>query len=1702
MRWGGQAGRERKRALAMRQTWKPWFLVAIVGAGAASAAWWAREVGPGHARSSMRPNERGRPWIILEDAGEVPTVYVGPLRLREALERGLVRPMALASADFDEDGMPDLVSGYAGPSGSLLTLHRGNAISLWPPSGGVRTGQAVGRSIVAPFWPEARVVALPEPPDFLGAGDFDADGHADVITAARGGRVLHLVRGDGRGGFQEQREIALPGQVTTLVVGEMNRADGLADIAVGIVARDGPHVLIFESPEGAVYGEPEPIPLPDEAMALALGQLDERFEFDLAVAAGPDVLIVHGRDRYWGSSDHASALISSIHRGQRSFVALAVGDFLWDETQGLEIAALGEDGVVRVFARRSASHEASLHSRATTASWAVVATWSDADLSAHASSRISTTRGQLIRAKISSLPGDDLLVLPSRDRQWHILASLVPSEGSTNWSWGRSLPLSGVTSFDADLVAVLPMRLNADALNDVVVLREGGSRPSIIRTASHATFVVNDTGDAPDANPGDGLCATSTGACTLRAAIQEANAHLGADAIHFDIPGPGPHAIVPGSALPTITEPVTIDATMENACGKPRCVELNGTSAGSSTDGLHIAAGSSAVRGLAINRFRRYGIRVETSGGNVIEGNFIGTDLDGMTDLGNSNDGIRIDGAPANTIGGTVAWARNVISGNNNDGIEVNGSGASGNVVRGNFIGTKANGTEALGNTQRGVFINGAPNNVIGGTMSGARNVISGSTANDGVEITGSAASGNLVQGSFIGTDVMGASDLGNDTDGVRLTGTPNNMIGGTVAGARNVISGNGSDGVEINGEASDANVIVGNYIGLAAHGASAVPNDGDGVRVSAGADAAIIGPNNVISGNGSDGVEITGSATTNARVQGNLIGTEATGATAVGNAGHGVHISSAANANTIGGASAGNIIAFNTGDGVRVASGTGNRVQQNSIFSNGGLGIDLGGDGVTANDTGDPDVGANNVQNFPVLTGVFSGPGTTIVHGSVDSALGNAAYPILIEFFREPSCDPSGHGEGRMFVGSVSVSAPGAFAITFSMAIPSGEAVTATATDANGNTSEFSACANVQQAAELIVRKVMVGGVAAFAFTGTPSGSIAVNAGTLAAVVAPGTYTSTEGTLSGWDLIGISCDDNDSTGDVGTRTATFRAAAGERITCTFTNVRRGRIIVRKDVVPDEASLWQITVTGQAPQTIGDGGAATFDDLVPGGYTVSESGPSGYVGDVNCGSKGSASSTSFSFTLNAGETVVCTFTNRKLGRIVVRKVTDPSPDPTETRFIFSGTVAGSARNGETVMRDHLAPGTYAVTETMLPQFELVAIACDDRTSPHPSVGDVERAAAIVRLDPGETVTCTFINRLKRANLVAVAFLSRPEAMGAAVRLGASAASVSGVIVVDPAQDRVRVFLSREDGTLRPGQIVLVGRGPVAAAVGDLNGDGASDIITADFQSRTLTILEGVGDGTFRRRRTLAVPAKPIALVVRDFDRDGRSDVLVAYPEEDAIQIFHGRGDFTVAAGRRLSVGRRPMALAVADFNGDELLDVIVANAASDSVTVLLGRGDGTFAPGDEVLVGQEPVALTVNDFDGDGWVDAATANFRASTLSLVRNEGMVEGRIRLRVVATIPTAEGPMALVSGRFFGDGMGIVSAGSLAQQVWWHALEGDRRWSVRQRMNVHIAPMAIVSGDLNGDGRADLIVLEAMGERLQVWLATEAGVFQRHQ
>jgi hypothetical protein len=671
-----------------------------------------------------------------------------------------------------------------------------------------------------------------------------------------------------------------------------------------------------------------------------------------------------------------------------------------------------------------------------------------------------------------------------------------------------------------------------------------------------------------------------SGPGSLRQSIIDADARATPSIIDFDIPGSGAQTIAVGSTtglpLPDITAPVTIDGysqpgaspnTLSAGNNAVLLVQLDGGSAGPNANGLTITGGNSTVQGLVINRFSGDGIQMTGNGatGNLVAGNYLGTDPSGTVALGNLGNGVTVQiGANKNTIGGTTPGARNVISGNGGNGIYLlDGYVLAGNyvtrntannVIQGNFIGTDATGNVAVGNGNDGVFLDIVRvSETVGGTAPGAGNLISGNHASGivvgafdgsfpgvqplliqgnriGTNLAGTAPLGNwldgiilgadafltvgghapgagnlisangragidgfvanydTIQGNLIGTDISGMERLGNQPLGIYLGISSINVVGGTSPAERNIIAGNSAHQIVIdrinNSEVvpADGNVIEGNFIGVNASGATALGGSGAGVYMVDGAVGNIIGgmapgAGNVIGGNATAGVLIRNANLQDPTVGGNFveanfIGTDISGSVPLGN-GVGVLLDQGASSNTIGGSAtgAGNIIAFNTGGGVVVGdspadnTAVANAIRANSIYANGGLGIDLGNDGVTPNHTGSG-TGPNNFQNFPVLA-EFGNASTTVVTGTLNS-LANTTYTL--DFFANESPDSSGYGEGQTYLGSTTAttdsSGNATFSVTFNLPFSPTQFITATATDPAGNTSEFAHVADLPLAA------------------------------------------------------------------------------------------------------------------------------------------------------------------------------------------------------------------------------------------------------------------------------------------------------------------------------------------------------------------------------------------------------------------------------------------------------------------------------------------------------------------------------------------------------------------------------------------------------------------------------------------------------------
>ncbi|HAB19494.1 MAG TPA: hypothetical protein DCE44_24065, partial [Verrucomicrobiales bacterium] len=511
----------------------------------------------------------------------------------------------------------------------------------------------------------------------------------------------------------------------------------------------------------------------------------------------------------------------------------------------------------------------------------------------------------------------------------------------------------------------------------------GAAVASLVTAAWGATFPVTVT--------------TDTGAGSLRAAITNANASAGPDTITFNLPVNPPFTITPLSALPVITEPLTIDVTTQPGfMGRP-LIELNGASAPGGTSGLRITTTNSVVRGLIINRWKANGIELSGGGGHVIERCFVGLGPSGTNDLGNSLNGILLADSTINRIGAASVAAGNVISGNEDHGIRLNGTNSVGNQIIGNIIGLDEAGSTDLGNTDHGIMINQAVGTEVGGETAESGNLISGNNGN-GIRIQGAGAYSTLIRRNFIGSDRTGLLDRGNNLDGIYVDRVPMTTIGGPLAG-------------------------------------------------------------NLISGNTGAGIRLDGAGTTNTLILGNRIGTDDTGVQALANSGAGIEIVNQAGTNQIGGLDLGegNILAFNAGDGVFISSGLKNSVRGNRHFGNGGLGIDLGGNGVQANDANDSDGGANQLQNYPVIARAVLNSGNTEITGELRSL---PSTEFALDFFANDSADPSGNGEGQQFLGTITVTTDMAGLARFTNALPGGTSrrfITGTATDPPGNTSEFS---------------------------------------------------------------------------------------------------------------------------------------------------------------------------------------------------------------------------------------------------------------------------------------------------------------------------------------------------------------------------------------------------------------------------------------------------------------------------------------------------------------------------------------------------------------------------------------------------------------------------------------------------------------------
>ncbi len=464
----------------------------------------------------------------------------------------------------------------------------------------------------------------------------------------------------------------------------------------------------------------------------------------------------------------------------------------------------------------------------------------------------------LVKGRFSDSGLDDLAVANRASNELLIVAK-VHSDGDTSFKKEASVIELDASTGSAGLVA---MRLNSDALSDLVVL--GNGAPTVRMSLPDVTFVVNTTDD-----DSGGDCVTPGTTCALRRAIFLANMNIGGTTtILFNIPGAGVHTIHPLSNFPDISKQTIIDGTSQPGFAGLPLIEIEGDLMTGGHEGLKIKGSNSMVRGLGINHITSTDVGSSQVGGSgitvystssfpnvtnvIVEGNFLGTDPTGSSKKGNDANGVHIYDADQCTVGGTVAAARNILSGNGNQpenktGVGIAITGGNENHIRGNYIGTNSLGNIKLGNSY-GMFFTGI-NNELGGVDAGAGNVISGngSDPNGFGQCSGGGVTldalidisngelvthDNIVSGNLIGTNASGNAALGNCSAGISSLANLNTIIGSSTENGRNTISDNGYDGLWCGYSGIGFNrlsgycFIAGNNIGTDVNGTIAIPND------------------------------------------------------------------------------------------------------------------------------------------------------------------------------------------------------------------------------------------------------------------------------------------------------------------------------------------------------------------------------------------------------------------------------------------------------------------------------------------------------------------------------------------------------------------------------------------------------------------------------------------------------------------------------------------------------------------------------------------------------------------------------------------------------------------------------------------------------------------------------------------------------------
>jgi len=463
------------------------------------------------------------------------------------LASGQAQPLSMVKGDFDQDGIEDLAVGYRTALGGALALFRGNLDAFAPQS--KSSWQAIGAGrFPSPFLSEAKVIELPEAPDFLVAGNFSGNGHLDIAAGTRGSHTLYILAADGQDGFLPPQAFALSGALTVLGSAQLDPATLLSHIVAGTTAQTGSQLTILAKTSQGITAIAT-IPVQGPASSVAFGNLSGNRFTDFAVVAAGELLIVHGRDVHSARMGQgSSSLQAETVLIPSAAASVTVGSFIQDRASRQQMAVLATDGTLHIVTRARLDSrlwslaEMQLRRRAQLnrqpdplaipvdpgEGWQVAES-----IPAAASAAGPTQLPILFRTQISSHPADDVMILDSRQAQMHVLAhESMPAAAS---SLPASLHSTMAISQSPGVLAAIPMHVNIDGRPGVVLLKQGQMEPAVLMPLPDPTFFPNRFDDITPRGTGF-TCLNTTavdlsGDCTLREAIVKANSMAGTDTI-------------------------------------------------------------------------------------------------------------------------------------------------------------------------------------------------------------------------------------------------------------------------------------------------------------------------------------------------------------------------------------------------------------------------------------------------------------------------------------------------------------------------------------------------------------------------------------------------------------------------------------------------------------------------------------------------------------------------------------------------------------------------------------------------------------------------------------------------------------------------------------------------------------------------------------------------------------------------------------------------------------------------------------------------------------------------------------------------------------------------------------------------------------------------------------------------------------------